>query len=247
MEIDGQLAIVTGAAAGAGREIALRLAGERATVVVADIDRSGGERTVHEIDARGGSARFLETDVRTPDDVRRLADAADGVRILVNNAGGGGHIEPHFPDAQPDDWGATLDLNLRGPMLATQMCLEPMWRNGGGVVVNIASTGGVGLGPHQSPEYAAAKAGLIRFTATLAGLRERMNVRVNCVVPDWIETERARDELARMTAAERATTPTPLPPHAVPDGVLAFIRDDALAGRVMLLMPGEAPRLLDAI
>jgi NAD(P)-dependent dehydrogenase (short-subunit alcohol dehydrogenase family) len=113
--------------------------------------------------------------------------------------------------------------------------------------VNIASTGGVGLAPHQSPEYAAAKAGLIRFTATLAGLRERMNVRVNCVVPDWIETQRARDELARMTPPERAAAPVPLPPHAVPDAVLAFIRDDALAGRVMLLMPGEAPRLLDAI
>jgi NAD(P)-dependent dehydrogenase (short-subunit alcohol dehydrogenase family) len=246
MEIDGRLAIVTGAAAGAGREIALRLAGEGATVVVADIDRSGGERTVHEIDAGGGSAHFLEADVRTPDDVRRLANATSGVRILVNNAGGGGHIEPHFPDAEPDDWGATLDLNLRGPMLATQLCLEPMRRNGGGTVVNIASTGGVGLAPHQSPEYAAAKAGLIRFTATLAGLRERMNVRVNCVVPDWIETERARLELARMTPEQRAAAPTPLPLHAVPDAVVALIRDDALAGRVMLLMPGEAPRLLEA-
>jgi NAD(P)-dependent dehydrogenase (short-subunit alcohol dehydrogenase family) len=72
-----------------------------------------------------------------------------------------------------------------------------------------------------------------------------MNVRVNSVVPDWIETERAREELARMTPAERAAAPTPLPPHAVPDAVVAFIRDDALAGRVMLLLPGVPPRLLD--
>ncbi len=132
MEISGALAIVTGAAAGAGRETALRLGREGATVVVADIDRTGGERTVREIERRGGQARFASADMRDGKDVSRLVKAAEGVRILVNNAGGGGHIEPHFPDAGPDDWGATLDLNLRGPMLATQLCLEPMRRAGGG-------------------------------------------------------------------------------------------------------------------
>ena len=210
MEIAGAVAVVTGAAAGAGREIALRLAREAAVVVVADVDAAGG-----------------------------------GLRILVNNAGGGGHVEPHFPQAAPEDWGATLDLNLRGAMLATQLALEPMARAGGGAVVNIASTAGLGLEPYHSPEYAAAKAGLIRFTATLAGLRERVGVRVNCVVPDWIDTERARAELARMTPAERAAAPVPLPPDAVPAAVVALLRDDEAAGRVVVLRPGEPPRLLD--
>ena len=166
-------------------------------------------------------------------------------QVLVNNAGGGGHVEPHFPDAGPDRWQATLDLNLRGAMLATQLVLGPMRLGGGGVVVNIASTAGLSFGPYASPEYAAAKAGLIRFTSSLAGLRERMNVRVNCVVPDWIATDRAREELARMTPTQRAAMPAPRPPEEIAGAVVEFIRDEDLAGRVMVMWPGEPPRLLD--
>jgi NAD(P)-dependent dehydrogenase (short-subunit alcohol dehydrogenase family) len=249
MEIGGSVAIVTGAAAGTGRAIALRLGAEGAVVVVADVDARGGAETVRAIEAGGGRARFVRADVRVEEDVRTMVASADagrgGPQILVNNAGGGGHIEPHFPEPDPEDWGATLDLNLRGAMLATQLSLEPMRRNGGGVVVNIASTAGLGFRPYHSPEYGAAKAGLIRFTASLAGLRERTNVRVNCVAPDWIETERAREELARMTADERAATPAPLSPEAIADAVVEFIRDDELAGRVMVLWPGEPRSLLD--
>jgi NAD(P)-dependent dehydrogenase (short-subunit alcohol dehydrogenase family) len=79
----------------------------------------------------------------------------------------------------------------------------------------------------------------------LAGLRERMNVRVNCVVPDWIATDRAREKLASMTPAQRAATPVPLPPEEVADAVVRFVRDENLAGRVMVMWPGEPARLLD--
>ena len=65
--------------------------------------------------------------------------------------GGGGHVEPHFPDADPGQWQATLDLNLRGAMLATQLSLGPMRLGGGGVVINIASTAGLGFGPYAPP------------------------------------------------------------------------------------------------
>jgi len=246
VKLDGGVAVVTGAAAGTGRAIALRLAAEGATVVVADVDAAGGRETLERIGTRGGRARFVRTDMTRDDDVAAMIAAAGGaLRVLVNNAGGGGHVPPHFPDATPAQWGATLALNLRGAMLATQLALEPMARAGGGAVVNIASTAGLGLEPYHSPEYAAAKAGLIRFTATLAGLRERVGVRVNCVVPDWIDTERARAELARMTPAERAAAPVPLPPDAVPAAVVALLRDDEAAGRVVVLRPGEPPRLLD--
>jgi NAD(P)-dependent dehydrogenase (short-subunit alcohol dehydrogenase family) len=243
MDVEGRVAIVTGAAAGAGRAIALRLGAEGADVVVADIDPVGGEETVAAITAGGGHARFFRADMRAADDVEAVVRSADP-RILVNNAGGGGHVEPHFPDASPAQWGATLDLNLRGAMLATQLCLEPMRRGGGGAVVSVASTAGLGLGPYQSPEYGAAKAGLIRFTSSLAHLRERMGVRVNCVVPDWIGTERAQEELARMTAQERAATPPPLPLEDVAGAVLELIRDDELSGRVMVLWRDAPPRLL---
>src|SRR3954470_1071748 len=242
--MDGGVAVVTGAAAGTGRAIARPLAADGATVVVADVDPAGGQETVARIAARAGRARFVRADMTRDDDVAAmLAGAGAGLRVLVNNAGGGGHVPPHFPDATPAQWSATLALNLRAAMLATQLALAPMRAAGGGAVVNIASSAGLGAGPHASPEYAAAKAGLIRFCTSLAGLQERMGVRVNCVVPDWILTERAERELARMSAAERAAAPVPLPMDEVADAVVAFARDESLAGRVCVLRGGEPARL----
>jgi NAD(P)-dependent dehydrogenase (short-subunit alcohol dehydrogenase family) len=226
MEIRGRTAVVTGAAAGTGRAIAQRLATEGAIVVLADIDREAGERTAREV---GG--RFVRADMRSPEDVEALIADAEP-QILVNNAGGGGHVPPHFPDADPDDWRATLDLNLRGPMLATQLALEPMRRQGGGVVVNIASSAGLGTEPYVSPEYGAAKAGLIRFTTTLGDLP---GVRVNCVAPGWIRTERAEEALAAMTPDERAAAPTPIPLDTVADAVVEQISDDGRRGHVVVL------------
>jgi NAD(P)-dependent dehydrogenase (short-subunit alcohol dehydrogenase family) len=160
VDLEGRTAVVTGAAAGAGRAIAQRLGREGAAVVVADIDLEQGKEAVRRIQAEGGRATFVRADLRIGDDVQNLVEAADrtyhGLDILVNNAGGGGHVEPHFPAASPLQWGATLDLNLRGAMLATQLALEPMRRRGAGAVVNVASTAGLGFGPYQSPEYGAA-------------------------------------------------------------------------------------------
>ena len=237
MEIRGDVALVTGAAVGIGRAIATRLAAEGAAVVVGDIDAGGGGETVRRIEASGGAARFVRADLTDPEDVRALVDAARAwhgtLGILVNNAGGGGHIPPHFPDATPEQWGATLDLNLRAAMLATQLALTAMDRRG--AVVNVASSAGAEETPYQSPEYAAAKAGLIRFTTALS---RRDGVRVNCVVPGWIATERAQEELAAMTASERAAAPDPVPMDVIAAAVVALIRDEGAAGRVVELREG---------
>ena len=84
----------------------------------------------------------------------------------------------------------------------------------------------------MSPEYGAAKAGLIRFTATLGDLQ---GVRVNCVAPGWIATERAQEEPAGMTAAERAAAPTPIPLDTVAGAVVDLIRDDGRSGDLVVL------------
>ncbi|HYI20600.1 MAG TPA: SDR family NAD(P)-dependent oxidoreductase [Solirubrobacteraceae bacterium] len=228
MEIAGQVALVTGAGVGTGRAIALALARAGAQVVVSDVDAAGGERTATEC---GG--RFVAADLTRDGDALRLVAAA-APAILVNNAGGGGHVPPHFPDATPAQWGATLDLNLRAPMLATQAALPHMRAAGAGAVVNVASTAGIESTPYTSPEYGAAKAGLVRFTSALARVD---GVRVNCVIPDWVATE-------RVSEAERETDPPLIPLDAVADGVLMLLRDDALAGRALLLLRGEPPRLL---
>ncbi len=231
MEIKGKVAVVTGAAVGIGRAIAERLAAAGASVVLADIEEIGAESLT-------GSLRFVRTDMRDDHAVAALMSCEP--QILVNNAGGGPTLRPCFPDADAARWTASLDLNLRAPMLATQLALEPMRLAGGGAVVNIGSTAGLGFGPHVSPEYSAAKAGLIRFTSALGVLQDSHQVRVNCVVPDWVATSRG--------LAEQASLADPGPPlvplETVTDAVVNFIEDDSLAGRVLLLDRGQPPQLL---
>jgi NAD(P)-dependent dehydrogenase (short-subunit alcohol dehydrogenase family) len=240
------VALVTGAGAETGRAIALRLAAANALVVVADIDAAAAEQTVQAIEAQGGHAAAIRADVTDDGDVERMIAFAGrdggGPHVLVNNAGGWGAA--NYPEATPQQWSATLDLNLRAAMLATQLALEPMRAAGGGVVVNIASTAGIASDAYASPEYGAAKAGLIRFTTSLGDLGERMNVRVNCIVPDWIATERGQGELARMSPAERAAAPTQVPMADVAAAVIAFVHDDDLAGRVVVLHGGKPRRFL---
>jgi NAD(P)-dependent dehydrogenase (short-subunit alcohol dehydrogenase family) len=214
MELRGRVAVVTGAAAGTGRAIAEALSHAGARVIVADVDEEKGAETAAAV---GGT--FVRADVTDPDDVRAMVAAAgDDLALLVNNAGGGGHIPPHFPEATLEQWSATLDLNLRGPMLATQLAIAAM--PDGGAVVNVASTSALGDEPYWSPEYGAAKAGLVRFTTSL---RLHGKVRVNCVVPDWIATERDPE--------------APIAMETVAQAVIELATDDTAAGRVTILRP----------
>jgi NAD(P)-dependent dehydrogenase (short-subunit alcohol dehydrogenase family) len=206
VEIAGKTALVTGGASGTGRAIAHRLHGAGAHVVVVDLERSD-------------VGRFVKMDASDPDP--RLFE---GVDILVNNAGGG-HWAPHFPEP---GWDEKLELNLRGPLLATQYALE----RGARAIVNIASSAGVETTPHAFPEYAVAKAGLIRFTTAY---EPPPGVRINCVAPGWILTERAEAELAAMSAAERAAAPPAIPLDAVTDAVMRLIADDSLNHQVVEL------------
>jgi NAD(P)-dependent dehydrogenase (short-subunit alcohol dehydrogenase family) len=248
MEMRDRVAIVTGGGgAGTGRAIALRLAGAGAAVVVADIDDEGARETVARIEAHDGRAASVRADVTREDDVRAMVEFAEetfgGLDILVNNAGA--TPEPHFPAAPTEHWSRYLELNLRAPMLATQAALEPITRRGGGAIVNISSAAGIGFRPHSSPEYAAAKAGLIRLTATLAPLAESANVRVNCVVPHWIGTGEVFEEIAQMTPEERAEVPGELtPPEEIAEVVARFIEDDSHAGRVLIVRNGEPEELV---
>jgi NAD(P)-dependent dehydrogenase (short-subunit alcohol dehydrogenase family) len=246
MHIPRKRAVVTGAAVGTGRAIAARLAAEGAEVVLVDIDDEAGHQAAAAINERASAdrppARYQHVDLLDDDALTRLlAEARPD--ILVNNAGGGAVLRPCFPDADPARWSASLDLNLRAPMLATQLVLDQMRRSGGGAVVNLGSTAGRGLGPHVSPEYSASKAGLIRFTATLAPLRESHHVRVNCVVPDWVATERGIAEREALPLEGRGREQIPL--QTLTDAVVRLIEDESLAGRVILLERERSPELLD--
>jgi NAD(P)-dependent dehydrogenase (short-subunit alcohol dehydrogenase family) len=208
--------MVTGAAEGIGRAIALGLLAEGMDVWVIDIH-----------DPEGLEGKFARVDVT---DEHALSALIAEVRpnVLVNNAGGGGHVPPHFPEAPPARWGALLDLNLRAAMCATQLALE----HGARAIVNVASVAGIEDGPHRSPEYAAAKAGLIRFTKALAGLH---TARINCIVPGWIATPRGLAEAAAMTPQEREAAGPMVSMHPIVDAVIDLIRDETAHGRVVVL------------
>ena len=201
MDIAGRIAVVTGAGIGTGRAIAVALAAAGAEVVVSDVEEEGGRRTVALCDGRarfGAGRSHARVRRPAPDRVRRAHDPRQQRGL------GGGHIPPHFPTASPEQRVTTLDLNLRAPMLATQLALAPMRRAGGGAIVNVASVAGLGSEPYPSPEYGAAKAGLIRFTSALAAVD---GVRVNCIVPDWVATERLTGRDARASRRRSRSRP----------------------------------------
>ncbi len=221
--------VVTGGGGGLGERIAIAAADAGRRVVVVDADGAAADRVAAAV---GGVA--VTADLRRSDEVRRVVRAASEagpLRCWVNCAGGWSP-DSQFPDG--DSWRSTLALDLETPMLATQLCLEPMRAAGGGAVVNVSSSAALGDAAYGSPEYAAAKAGLVRFTTAVAGLADD-GVRVSCVVPHWIGLPRAYDEWSRMTPDERAASGGIVPVDEVVDAVLGLADDPASAGRVVEL------------
>jgi 3-oxoacyl-[acyl-carrier protein] reductase len=238
--LEGSLAVVTGGASGLGEVLCRALAAAGAPVVVADRDGAAAAAVAADLVGAGQEAWAWAGDVTT--DAERLVREAGGhgdPRILVNNAGGWtpGRQYPHTTD-----WPATIDLNLVAPMRLTRLVAD---LGPGRAVVNIASSAGVGDAAYASPEYAAAKAGLVRFTAAAAGMEETHGVRVTCVVPDWIGLRRAYEELAAMSPERRAAAPPLVPP----EDVAAVVLDLVVRGRggtVVELWGGEVPHIRPA-
>jgi 3-oxoacyl-[acyl-carrier protein] reductase len=237
------LAVVTGGASGLGKIIAWSLHRQGWHVAIADRDQDAGVAVADELINAAGQGTFIRVDISDENEVRRLFEqvaALGHLRLLVNNAGGW-LPGAQFPDT--DDWHRSLDLNLRMPMLATQLALPLM--HDGGAVINISSSAGWDSAAYSSPEYAVAKAGLIRFTTAVADFADRFGVRVGCVVPHWIGLPRAAAEFDQIDAEARARSGGLIDPKVVVDAVLELADDPNSAGRIVIVRAGRRPYAID--
>ena len=187
--LQGRIALVTGASQGIGRACALELARAGATVAVAARNESKLAETAAEIQAAGGIAAIFALDVASEDSIKAgakaILDKFGKVEILVNNAGitrDGLVLRMKRPD-----WDDVLSTNLTGAFLLTQAVLSPMLRNRWGRIVNITSVVGE-TGQAGQVNYAASKAGVIGMTRALAREVGARGITVNAAAPGYIET-----------------------------------------------------------
>lgn len=190
MQLDGKVAIVTGAGRGIGRAIARLFAAEGAAVVVATRTPAEGEETVRLIEEAGGRARFIPVDVGRDADMRELVAETARVHgrldILVNNAGVSGAGKT-LEETTEEEWDRVIDTNLKGCYLGMRYAIPHLRAAGGGAIVNISSVLAELTLPHCTG-YTAAKAAVIGLTKATALEVGRDGIRVNCILPGSIDT-----------------------------------------------------------
>lgn len=241
MEIEGKVAVVTGAAAGIGRATAEALAAAGAKVVVADLDPGGAAAVVAGIRANGGSAVAVTADVATPGGVRAVFDTAEsefgGVDIVHNNAGVVSG-EPPWPDTPLEKLASLVAVNLGGVAMGTAEGIRRLRQRGGGVIVETASVAALAPMP-TDPVYSATKAGVVRIVESCAGLAAE-GIRVNAVLPGVVDTDMTMRHTGDGTRPARWLEPllaniSLLQPADVASAVLDLVRNDGAAGELRVV------------
>lgn len=215
MKLAGKVALVTGAAQGIGKAVALLLARNGADIVVSDINLEKAEETAKEVQTLGRKALAIKVDVAKLDDVEKMVGAIlarfGQVDILVNNAGIA--RDKLILRMTEEDWDAVLNINLKGTFNCTKAVVRNMSKQRSGKIVNIASVVGE-MGNAGQGNYAASKAGVIGFTKTIAREFAQRGINVNAIAPGYIETpmtdalpDKAKEELKRLIPMDRLGKP----------------------------------------
>lgn len=258
MRFDGRVAFVTGGASGIGRAIGIALASEGARVVIADLDGERADDAVAEIEAAGGTAMAITTDVADSEAVQAAVDATHRafgpIDILVNNASegkGDGVLE-----IDEATWDRDLAVALRGAFVCAKAALPAMIERKTGVILNIASVNGLtALGQEA---YGAAKAGLISFTRNLAVRYGPHGIRANAIAPATVRTPAWKARLEEDPSIfERLAAWYPLgrvgEPEDVAKAAVFLASDDAgwISGTVLVvdggLLAGNGPLAADLL
>lgn len=211
--LQDKVAIVTGAGQGIGAAIARSFAAAGAQVVLAERNAETGRAVAEET---GG--QFIETDVTNQAQVEAVAEATlsrfGRIDVLVNNAGANVFYRPH--EMPRSEWARCMALDLEACWAMSEAVLPTMRRQGGGAIVNIASTHGFKIIPHTFP-YPVAKHGLIGLTRSLGIEYAAEGIRVNAIAPGYVDTEIARDYWAGFDdpAAERRRAEALHPPRRI--------------------------------
>lgn len=191
--VAGKVAMVTGAAKGIGRQIAITLAEQGASVACVDLDVSGAQVVADTIKANGGKAISVVGDVTKEESVLEavasIVEAFGGLDVVVNNAGLGapGTVE----QTTDEEWSKIMDTNVKALYLTTRAALPHLRKSRGASIVNIGS--GLGKLPGTSwAVYGMAKGAVVKFTGFLALDHAKDGVRVNCVCPGMIDTDLSR-------------------------------------------------------
>ncbi|WP_019747310.1 SDR family NAD(P)-dependent oxidoreductase [Rhodococcus erythropolis] len=232
MLLEGRAGLVTGAAGGIGRGIAITLAEEGAAVVVADLERSreGGEETVAKIEAKGGRAIFVACDVTSSQETQSLVDQCiekyGELDFAVNNAGVA--VVKPLAENSDEDYRLVTSVNLDGTFYGMRAQLKHMASRGTGAIVNIASVAGLAA-VRNIGIYTATKHGIIGMTKNAAMEYGAQGVRINAVCPNAIRTpllegapEEFRESLIAPQAIKRLGEP-----EEVGDAVAWLLSDKA--------------------
>ncbi len=198
-ELEGRRAIVTGAGSGIGRATAILLAAEGASVVAADLDAAAIADVVAGIEAAGGRAVAVRSDVTSDSDCRRVVDAAvsvfGGLDILVNSAG----IirRTSVVESSEEEWNRVMAVNVTSVFLLGHHAIPLMARDGGGAIVNVGSGWGLKGGP-RAASYCASKGAVVNLTRAMAIDHGPESIRVNCVCPGDTDTPLLRSEAQQL-------------------------------------------------
>lgn len=250
LRLKGKAALVTGAASGIGRASALLFAHEGSRVVVADYAADAGLETVRAIQAGGGEAIFVQVDVSDSHQVTRMVETAieayGRIDILFNGAG-----VLHYGtvlETDERDWNRVLSINLNGTYLSCRAVLPHMIRQGGGSIINVASTVGAHDACAHAVAYVTSKAGVTLLTKCMAIDHARQGVRVNALCPGATDTPMLRKAL-KPEELEALAASHPIGrlarPEELAQAALFLASDDAsfVTGSAMYVDGGQTAKI----